>query len=538
MVQKIVQVIPVMNEREAKIVKKEKKLRVAAYCRVSTELEEQQSSYKLQVEYYTSYIQSNLEWIFVGIYADEGITGTNTKKRDGFNKLIKDCLLGKIDMVITKSVSRFARNTLDCLATIRKLKEKNIAVFFEKENINTLDGSGEMLLTILSSLAQEESRSLSTNTKWGITKRFEKGEVQVNHNKFMGFTKNEEGELIIVPEEAEIVKKIFRLYLEGNSTYGIAKILETECVKTVTGNTKWAGSVILKMLKNEKYMGDALLQKTYTVDFLTKKRMINNGNVRQYYVKDNHEAIIPKDIFYRVQEELARRANLHRKVNNKRECVKYSSKYALTGLIYCNECGAEYRRVTWSAKGDKEIVWRCLERLSNGKKNCMTSATIKEYALKNAIIEALKKITTNCVSASDTVLFNTKKVLSEEQMENKYKEIDEKINTVRAKIMELIDENIKMGSECTEFDRNYMELSNKLKKLQNEKNNMGKSNNLEWVEERMQKIKKFMENEQQEILEYDDMLVRKLVKKVLIISKYKIIIQFTSGESIEQEVEY
>lgn len=181
MVQKIVQVIPVRNERESKIVKKEKKLRVAAYCRVSTELEEQQSSYKLQVEYYTSYIQSNLEWIFAGIYADEGITGTNTKKRDGFNNLIKDCLLGKIDMVITKSVSRFARNTLDCLATIRKLKEKNIAVFFEKENINTLDGSGEMLLTILSSLAQEESRSLSTNTKWGITKRFEKGEVQLNY---------------------------------------------------------------------------------------------------------------------------------------------------------------------------------------------------------------------------------------------------------------------------------------------------------------------------------------------------------------------
>ena len=294
-VKKKISMIPAKAQYDRDIKLTEKKLRVAAYCRVSTELEQQESSYEAQVEYYTEKIEENPNWKNAGIYADDGKSATNTKKRDDFNAMIKDALDGKIDMILTRSVSRFARNTVDALMTIRKLKEKNVAVVFEKEGVNTLDGTGEILITILSSLAQEESRNISENTRWGVVRRFEKGKVIVNHNKFMGYTKNENGELVIVPEEAEIVKLVFRLYLEGYSTAKIGSYLEEHQIKTATGQEKWYDSVIMKMLKNEKYMGDAMLQKTYTVDFMTKKKVMNNGIVPQYYVENDHEAIIPEE---------------------------------------------------------------------------------------------------------------------------------------------------------------------------------------------------------------------------------------------------
>ena len=300
-VKKKISMIPAKAQYDRDVKLTEKKLRVAAYCRVSTELEQQESSYEAQVEYYTEKIEENPNWKNAGIYADDGKSATNTKKRDDFNAMIKDALDGKIDMILTKSVSRFARNTVDALMTIRKLKEKNVAVVFEKEGVNTLDGTGEILITILSSLVQEESRNISENTRWGVVRRFEKVKVIVNHHKFMGYTKNEHGELVIVPEEAEIVKLVFRLYLEGYSTAKIGSYLEEHQIKIATGQEKWYDSVIMKMLKNEKYMGDALLQKTYTVDFMTKKKVMNNGIVPQYYVENDHEAIIPKELFYRVQ---------------------------------------------------------------------------------------------------------------------------------------------------------------------------------------------------------------------------------------------
>ena len=327
-VQKKVSMIPAKPQYDRSIKLSEKKLRVAAYCRVSTELEEQESSYEAQVEYYTRKIQETENWKLAGIYADDGKSATNTKKRDDFKAMIKDAEGGKIDMILTKSVSRFARNTVDSLLTIRKLKEKNVAVVFEKEGVNTLDGTGEILITILSSLAQEESRNISENTRWGVVRKFEKGKVIVNHNKFMGYTKNENGDLVIVPKEAEIVRLVFRLYLEGYSAGKIAKYLEEQKIKTATGLERWHDTVVLKMLRNEKYMGDALLQKTYTVDFMTKKKVMNKGIVPQYYVEDDHEAIIPKDLFYRVQEELARRASVNKSAvtREKKKNGKHSSK--------------------------------------------------------------------------------------------------------------------------------------------------------------------------------------------------------------------
>ena len=283
------------------------KLRVAAYCRVSTDSDEQASSYETQVEHYTEYIKKNPEWEFAGIYADDGISGTNTKKREEFNRMIEACKTGEIDMIITKSISRFARNTLDCLKYIRMLKDKNIPVFFEKESINTMDAKGEVLLTIMASLAQQESQSLSQNVKMGLQFRYQNGQVQVNHNHFLGYTKDREGNLVIDPEQAEVVKRIYREYLEGSSMDKIAKGLEKDGILTGAGKKKWWTSTINKILRNEKYIGDALLQKTYTTDFLNKTRVKNNGIVPQYYVENNHEAIIPKDIFLRVQEELVRR---------------------------------------------------------------------------------------------------------------------------------------------------------------------------------------------------------------------------------------
>lgn len=264
------------KKQEAKN-QKAKPLKAVIYMRVGSVeqlnlKEQQETSYEAQVSYYTEKIKSNPNWKLAGIYADDGKSATNTKKRDDFNTMIVDCMAGKIDMVITKSVSRFARNTVDSLQNIRKLKEKNIAVFFEKEGVNTLDSTGELLITILSSQAQEESRNLSENTRWGLVRRFENGIVSVNHNKFLGYTKDEKGELVIVPEEAELVRQIFRLYFEGNSIVQICKILDDEGITTVTGLTKWCPGVIDKMLSNEKYMGDVLQQKTFTVDFLTPCR--------------------------------------------------------------------------------------------------------------------------------------------------------------------------------------------------------------------------------------------------------------------------
>ena len=268
------------------------KRRVAAYARVSTDSDEQLTSYEAQVDYYTHYIKERPDWVFAGMYADEGISGTNTKRREGFNQMIADALAGKIDLIVTKSVSRFARNTVDSLTTVRKLKEKGVEVYFQKENIYTLDSKGELLITIMSSLAQEESRSISENVTWGQRKRFADGKVSMPYKHFLGYRKGENGEPEIVPEEAEVVRRIYRLFLEGQTPYGIKRVLEEEHVPTPAGRETWQTATILSILTNEKYKGDALLQKTFCTDFLTKKMKVNEGEVPQYYVENSHPAIV------------------------------------------------------------------------------------------------------------------------------------------------------------------------------------------------------------------------------------------------------
>ena len=335
------------------------KTRVAAYCRVSTEYDEQESSYEMQVEHYTSYINSNPKWELVEVYADDGISATNTAKRESFNRMIQDCRDGKIDMILTKSISRFSRNTVDCLKYTRELKGMNIAVFFEKENINTLDARGEVLMTIMAALAQQESESLSANVRLGIQFRNQAGKVQVNHNRFLGYTKNEEGGLVIVPEEADIVRRIYAEYMDGRSLLQIKRGLEADGILNGAGNAKWHESNIKQILSNEKYIGDALLQKTYTVNTLEKKRVTNNGIAPKYYVEGSHEAVIDRDVFLRVQAEIARRANIL--TDGKRRT--YSSRYALSCHVFCGHCGDIYRRVQWNNRGCKSTVWRCVSRV-------------------------------------------------------------------------------------------------------------------------------------------------------------------------------
>lgn len=540
-VKKKVSMIPAKPQYDRSIKLSEKKLRVAAYCRVSTELEEQESSYEAQVEYYTRKIQETDNWKMAGIYADDGKSATNTKKRDDFNAMIKDALDGKIDMILTKSVSRFARNTVDSLLTIRKLKEKNVAVVFEKEGVNTLDGTGEILITILSSLAQEESRNISENTRWGVVRRFENGKMIVNHNKFMGYTKNENGDLVIVPEEAEIVRLIFRLYLEGYSAKKISQYLEENGIKTATGQDKWYDSVIFKMLRNEKYMGDALLQKTYTVDFMTKKKVINKGIVPQYYVEDDHEPIIPKELFYRVQEELARRASMNKSAvtRKKNQKSKFSSEYALTGLLLCGDCGQEYRRVTWSRNGKKKIVWRCSNRLTNGTKNCKKSETLEEGALNRAVMEAINRITRGDGDFVGAFRQNVIRVIGSYGGEQEPDEYDEKIKEKEEEMVALIAENARVGSYTDEFDERYRRIAEEITTLKEEQIEARRKKKLaDSYEQRLKDMDSFLEKQTCQIPEFDNDLVRRLIASIKVVSAEKLIIQFQSGIVMEQEIRY
>ena len=325
---------PITHLPETKVQKR----RVAAYARVSTDSEEQQTSYAAQVDRYTKYIQERADWEFVAVYTDEGISALNTKHRDGFNRMVADALDGKIDLIVTKSVSRFARNTVDSLTTVRKLKEKGVEVFFEKENIYTLDSKGELLITIMSSLAQEESRSISENVTWGQRKRMADGKVSLPYKHFLGYRKGADGLPEIVPEEAEIVRNIYRWFMEGKTPTGIARTLTEQGVPTPAGKEQWCSSTVKSILTNEKYNGSALLQKRFTVDFLTKKSKVNEGEVPQYYIEESHPAIIEPEEFELVQAELLRRQNLRR---------QYNEKSVFAARLVCGDCGNFFGAKVW-----------------------------------------------------------------------------------------------------------------------------------------------------------------------------------------------
>lgn len=494
------------------------KLRVAAYCRVSTDSDEQATSYEAQIEHYTNFIQKNEEWQLSGVFADDGISGTNTKKRDEFNRMIEECMAGNIDMIITKSISRFSRNTLDCLKYIRLLKEKNISVYFEKENINSLDSKGEILLTIMASLAQQESESLSKNVKLGLQFRYQNGEVQVNHNRFMGYTKDDEGHLIIEPTEAEIVKRIYLEYLQGASLKQIGESLESDGILTAAGKARWRPETIKKILKNEKYIGDALLQKTYTVDVLTKKRVKNNGIVPQYYVENSHEPIIPRDLFMQVQEEMVRRANLRGGKGGKKRV--YSSKYALSSIVYCGQCGDIYRRVHWNNRGYKSIVWRCVSRLEEKGSEC-TAPTINEEILQTAVVKAINELLANKEPFLSTLQKNIAAILNEGN-DNATDDIDSKLEELQQQLL------IQAKSK-----NDYEDVADKIYRLRELKQNaLVESAEREGKRQRIAEMTDFLNEQSCELEEYDEQLVRWLIEKVTIHAN-RVEVEFKSGISID-----
>lgn len=391
---KSITVIPTKKVQTNVLHQVRKKIKVAAYCRVSTDQEEQLSSYENQVKYYREFISKHEDYELVDIYADEGISATNTKKRDAFNRLIQDCRAGKVDRILVKSISRFARNTLDCIKYVRELKELGVGVTFEKENIDSLDSKGEVLLTILSSLAQDESRSISENATWGIRKKFERGEVRVNTTKFMGYDKDENGRLIINPQQAETVKFIYEKFLDGYSPESIAKYLNDNEISGWTGKANWYPSAIQKMLQNEKYKGDALLQKTFTVDFLTKKRVQNDGQVDQYYVENSHEAIVDKDIWELVQLELARR-KAYREEHQLKSYIMQNDDNPFTTKVFCKECGSAFGRKNWTTSRGKRKVWQCNNRYRiKGVEGCYSSH-LDEATLEQIFLKALELLSEN-----------------------------------------------------------------------------------------------------------------------------------------------
>lgn len=478
-------------------------LRVAAYCRVSTETDEQATSYEAQIEHYTDYIEKHPGWKLAGIYADDGISGTNTKKREEFNRLIDDCMDGKVDMVITKSISRFARNTLDCLKYIRKLKEKNIAVFFEKEAINTLDAKGEVLLTIMASLAQQESQSLSQNVRLGLQYRYQQGKVQVNASRFLGYDKDENGNLVINPAEAEVVKRIYREFLSGKTYYQIGEELSADGIRTAAGNDYWLACTLKKILSNEKYIGDALLQKTVTTDFLNKKRVVNKGIVPQYYVENSHEAIIPRELFMQVQEEMLRRSML--KSGNGKKRV-YSGKYALSNIVFCSCCGDIYRRTQWLLKGEHVPVWRCVSRLEKRKSDVdCTARTLFEKDLHAAVVTAFNQI----IDMKDDFLpgmrLAMERALSQDNS-SKVIEVDKQLEALQKELLKKA--NAKQG-----FD----ELADKIDALREEKQGiLLEDANRAAMNQRLDELEAFLTEQQEPMTDYDESLVRRLIERITV----------------------
>lgn len=362
----------------------DKKKRVCAYARVSTGSEKQGESLENQITYYKKLISDNQNYEYAGVFADRGITGT-VDKRPEFQRMMEFCREGKIDLIITKSISRFARNTVITLQTARELKNIGVEIKFEKENINTLSGDGELKLAILSSFAQEESKNISDNVKWRIRKKFQRGELIINTSRFLGYDKNEYGELIINPKEAEIVKRIFSEYLSGKGSFIIAKALNEDGIATVE-NKKWHSSTIREILKNEKYKGDAILQKYCILDHLKKKKIRNNGVVDSYYIEDNHSPIISRDMWDRVQKEIRIRAEA--KGNFKGD--KYTRRYPLTGKLYCSKCGAVLKRRIWNSKFSyRKIVWQCSNYVQNGKNACRGTVIDDKTAVRLNIKEEI-----------------------------------------------------------------------------------------------------------------------------------------------------
>ena len=493
--------------------------RVAAYARVSTDSDEQFTSFEAQVDYYTRQIAANPDWAMVEVYTDEGITGTNTKKRDGFNRMIADALAGKIDLIITKSISRFARNTVDTLTAVRQLKDKGVEVFFEKENIYTMDSKGELLITIMSSLAQEESRSISENVAWGKRAKCEEGRVYLPYKQFLGYEKGPDGQPRIVNDQAETVRLIYKLFLDGLMPSGIAKRLEAMGILSPAGKQRWQPGTVESILTNEKYKGDALLQKTFCVNFLTKEMKRNEGELPQYYVEQSHPAIISPEVFDEVQQELKR----HREARYVGRSGCFSSK------IICGECGSYYGRKVWHSNDKyRTVIWRCQHKYDNGEP-CKTPH-VTEDQIKAAFVDEMNRVIANKdqVLADIRVLIAT--LTDTRELEEKEASAGKELETVSESMRKLIGAYAHALIEQAEYDDRYVELLEKSHAIEERIAEIGEQREQRRVRKR--ELDAFYKALKQTgpILEFDEELWSVVVESVVIQQNASILIKPRSGE--------
>lgn len=497
--------------------------RVAAYARVSTDFDEQMTSFEAQRDYYTKYIKSKPEWEFVEVYADEGISGTSAKNRYGFNRMVNDALAGKIDLIITKSVSRFARNTVDTLTTVRQLKEKNVEVYFEKENIFTLDSKGELLMAIFSSLAQEEARNISENVTWGQRKRFADGKVSLPYGQFLGYEKGEDGLPEIVEKEAAVVRRIYRLFLEGKTSSGIAKLLTEEKIPTPGGKERWQASTIQSILKNEKYKGDALLQKGYTVDFLTKKKKVNEGEVPQYYVENSHPAIIEPETFELVQAEFKRR----------KSAGKYTSAInCFASRITCGDCGGFYGRKVWHSNTKyAQTIWQCNQKFR--KKTYCTTPHLKEEVLKVAFIEAFNSLIENrdeIIAVYNELIHSITDFAKEN---DEMKRIEEESELLQTSLEKLISENARAPMDQKEYTKRYNALAGKHNKLQKRLQVLNGEIDMKKAKRNlMRAFLKTLENQEGLLTDFDESLWSATLSQVVVKSATELVFHFKDGREL------
>ena len=492
--------------------------RVAAYCRVSTDTKDQIESYKSQVDYYTNLINNNSDWNLVGIYADEATTGTTINKRANFIRLIKDCQSGNIDMIITKSISRFARNTLDTLKYVRLLKENNVGVVFEEENIDTLTMDGELLLTILSSVAQQEVENTSAHVKKGLKMKMERGEL-VGFQGCLGYDYDPITKKIIVnKEEAKIVRYIFKRYLEGNGGSVIARDLENQGILTPRGKKKWSDTTILGVIKNEKYIGDIVMGKTFTVDPITKRRLANFGEFDKYHIENHHEAIISKEDFDKAQEIRLRRASNRNTIKNKgRKREKLSRQYAFSSMLECGFCGEILSRRTWhTGTIYKKINWQCVKSTKKGKKYCPHSKGIQEVAIENAFIESYNQLCSADSSVIDDFLQIVKEEISDDSLEKDLNKIDNKINRLMSDEAKLIDLHLENKISEDNYTKKFNKISKQRDLLVEEKKVLEitiKDDNS--IKDRLKEFRKALENKNI-VSKFNRVIFESIVDKVVV----------------------
>ncbi len=534
-------VVTVLEPKSRLIVDKDKhrQRRVAAYCRVSTDSEEQLTSYETQMKVYTEMIAKNPEWCLAGIYADEGITGTLADKRPRFKKMIDDCLAGKIDYIIVKSVSRFARNTVDCLDYVRMLKARGIGVYFEEQNIDTLKSDSELYLIIYAGFAQSESESISKNITWSVRKNFEEGITHMSYKTTLGYRKGEDGEPEIVPEEAAVVERIFDMYLAGKTTREISEILQGENITFPKKKINLSRNAIVNILSNVRYIGDAILQKTITVDCINKVRKKNTGEAPMYYVQNSHPAIISREIYNKVQEEKARR-NAKTPMSSKAiTAVGKYSKYALTDVLICGECGTRYKRVTWNGQyKETRIVWRCHSRLDHGKKYCKTSPTVEENALKAAIVRALNRFNQEDES---TYLSLMKATIGEAIGLNGNPEeiefLERRIDALNKKMIDMVNAKVLNGGDIEEDEDDFKAIAEETERLKSRitviKESMARD---ESQAERLAQISDIIEQREHNKDEYDDSIVRQMVECIKVYPDKTIEVIFGGGYSVKESL--